>query len=41
MQSHISFAYYLKKNSNDANLMIYDEVQRNEVIPGLFGSISL
>ena len=40
MQSHISFAYYLKKNSNDANLMIHDEVTRNEVIPGLFGSIS-
>ena len=40
MQSHISFAYYLKKNSNDANLMIYDEVIRNEVIPGLFGSLT-
>ena len=40
MQSHISFAYYLKKNSNDANLMIFDEVVRNEVIPGLFGSLT-
>ena len=40
MQSHISFAYYLKKNSDDANLMVFDEVQRNEIIPGLFGSVS-
>ena len=40
MQSHISFAYYLKKNSNDANLMVFDEVVRNEVIPGLFGSLT-
>ncbi len=40
MQSHISFAYYLKKNSDDANLMVFDEVQRKEIIPGLFGSVS-
>ena len=37
-QSHISFAYYLKKNSEDSNIMFYDEYFQNEIIPGLFTS---
>ena len=37
-QSHISFAYYLKKNKNDANLIIFDENYKNEVMPGIFRS---
>ncbi len=38
LQSHLSFAYYLKKNPEDANFVLYDEVYRNEFIPGLFKS---
>ena len=41
LQSHISFAYYLKKNSQDANFVLFDEYKRNEFIPGLFTSKSL
>ena len=37
-QSHISFAYYLKKSKNDANLIIFDEGYKNEVMPGIFRS---
>ena len=37
-QSHISFAYYLRKNSNDSNIIFYDEHFQNEIIPGLFTS---
>ena len=37
-QSHISFAYYLKKNKNDSNLVIFDESFKNEVMPGIFRS---
>ena len=37
-QSHISFAYYLKKSKNDANLIIFDEDYKNEVMPGIFRS---
>ena len=37
-QSHISFAYYLKKNKNDENLIIFDENYKNEVMPGIFRS---
>ena len=33
MQSHISFAYYLKKDSNDANFVLFDNIERNEIIP--------
>ena len=35
-QSHISFAYYLKKNLDDSNIIFYDEHFQNEIIPGLF-----
>mgnify|MGYP001265104147 CR=1 FL=1 len=41
LQSHLSFAYYLKKNSEDSNFVIYDEAYRNEFIPGLFSSHTL
>ena len=41
LQSHLSFAYYLKKNSEDSNFVIYDETYRNEFIPGLFSSNTL
>ena len=35
-QSHISFAYYLKKNLEDSNIMFHNEHFQNEIIPGLF-----
>ena len=41
LQSHVSFAYYLKKNSQDANFVLFDDYKRNEFIPGLFTSKSL
>ena len=37
-QSHISFAYYLKKAENDSNIIIFDEGYKNEIIPGIFRS---
>ena len=40
LQSHLSFAYYLKKVDTDANLLIVDEVKHNEFLPGLFLSPS-
>jgi hypothetical protein len=41
LQSHLSFAYYLKKNIEDSNFAIYDDDKKNEFIPGLFGSKTL
>jgi uncharacterized protein (TIGR02466 family) len=41
LQSHLSFAYYLKKNERDSNFIIYDDDKKNEFIPGLFGSKTL
>lgn len=38
LQSHLSFAYYLKKDTEDSNFVLYDEAYRNEFIPGLFNS---
>jgi len=38
LQSHISFAYYLKKSPEDANFILHDEIKRNEFIPALFTS---
>ena len=35
-QSHISFAYYLKKNLEDSNIMFHNEHLQNEIVPGLF-----
>ena len=40
-QSHISFAYYLKKNEEDSNIVFYEEHFQNEFIPGLFTSPTL
>ena len=37
-QSHISFAYYLKKNAQDSNFVVFDESYKNEVMPGIFRS---
>ena len=39
-QSHISFAYYLKKNINDGSLNFHNESLYNEIAPGLFHSSS-
>ena len=36
LQSHLSFAYYLKKSDTDANLLFIDETKHNEFLPGLF-----
>ena len=38
-QSHISFAYYLKKNISDGNLNFHNEALHNEIAPGLFNPI--
>ena len=38
LQSHISFAYYLKKKPTDAKLIFYDQNKYNEILPGLFDS---
>ena len=40
LQSHLSFAYYLKKSETDANLLLIDETKHNEFLPGLFLSPS-
>jgi uncharacterized protein (TIGR02466 family) len=36
LQSHISFAYYLKKSANDSNIVFIDDHYQNEIIPGIF-----
>lgn len=36
LQSHLSFAYYLKKTEKDSNLLLIDEAKHNEFLPGLF-----
>ncbi len=38
LQSHISFAYYLKKSKEDSKINFYDDKRHNELIPGLFES---
>ena len=38
LQSHISFAYYLKKSKGDSKINFYDDKRHNELIPGLFES---
>ena len=40
LQSHLSFAYYLKKKESDSNLLFIDDVKHNEFLPGLFLSPS-
>ena len=41
LQSHISFAYYLKKDAGDAKIVFYDKEKPNEILPGLFDSKSV
>lgn len=36
LQSHLSFAYYLKKRPSDAHLLLIDETKHNEFLPGSF-----
>jgi uncharacterized protein (TIGR02466 family) len=40
-QSHLSFAYYLKKNKVDSAILFHDTAKQNEFIPSLFSSISV
>jgi|TARA_B100001105_G_C22268992_1_gene390142 uncharacterized protein (TIGR02466 family) len=35
-QSHLSFAYYLKKNKNDGSLNFHNKALHNEIAPALF-----
>ena len=35
-QSHISFAYYLKKDKNDGSLNFHNEAAQNEIVPKIF-----
>ena len=41
LQSHISFAYYLKKDAGDAKIVFSDKEKPNEILPGLFDSKSV
>tara|TARA_B110000495_G_C22875830_1_gene510786 strand:- start:29 stop:721 length:693 start_codon:yes stop_codon:yes gene_type:complete len=41
LQSHLSFAYYLKKSPTDSNFVVYDDEKKNEFIPGLLSSKTL
>ena len=41
LQSHLSFAYYLKKDEKDADIIFYDDHYKNEFIPALFTSKTL
>jgi len=40
-QSHLSFAYYLKKNDDDSKITLHDAAKQNEFIPQLFSSGSI
>ena len=40
-QSHISFAYYLKKNKSDAKILFSNESRQNEILGNLFSSQTL
>ena len=35
-QSHISFAYYLKKNKSDGNINFHNDSLQNEIAPAIF-----
>ena len=37
-QSHISFAYYLKKDKDSGKLVFHDANPHNEIAPGIFSS---
>ncbi len=40
-QSHISFAYYLKKEDSDSQIAFFDKIKHNEIIPNMFSSPSV
>ena len=40
-QSHLSFAYYLKKEKDDSKLSFFDHNRHNEFIPGFLDSLSV
>tara|TARA_B100000780_G_C20986513_1_gene394388 strand:- start:109 stop:810 length:702 start_codon:yes stop_codon:yes gene_type:complete len=40
-QSHLSFAYYLKKGKDDSKLSFFDHNRHNEFIPGFLDSLSV
>ena len=40
-QSHLSFAYYLKKNQDDSKISFFDHSRHNEFIPGFLDSLSV
>tara|TARA_B110001450_G_C17539028_1_gene447848 strand:- start:197 stop:898 length:702 start_codon:yes stop_codon:yes gene_type:complete len=40
-QSHLSFAYYLKKEKDDSKLSFFDHNRHNEFIPGFLDSVSI
>lgn len=40
-QSHITFAYYLKKDMNAGKITFHNDHPRNEIAPGMFGSLTL
>ena len=39
-QSHLSFAYYLKKDKDQGAINFHDNYKQNEMVPGTFDSIS-
>ena len=39
-QSHLSFAYYLKKNKNDGNIIFHNQAAQNEIAPELFNRVN-
>lgn len=39
-QSHLSFAYYLKKDKDQGAINFHDNSKQNEMVPGTFDSIS-
>ena len=41
VQSHLSFAYYLKKNKEDSKISFFDHSRHNEFIPGFLDSLSV
>ena len=39
-QSHVSFAYYLKKSKNDGTLNLHNTSAPNEIVPGVFNPVT-
>tara|TARA_A100001388_G_scaffold275875_1_gene262295 strand:+ start:68 stop:760 length:693 start_codon:yes stop_codon:yes gene_type:complete len=40
-QSHISFAYYLQKSTEDSNIVFFEEFYKNEIVKGIFRNQTL